>query len=416
MSALTIALKDIRVLLKDRGSVIMLFLVPLLFVLVYSGALSAIGGSDEEEDTRIPLPVVNLDGGEAAQSLVDGITQAGGVRVEDYDQAEAEALLDEGDLARVLFIPEDFSADLAEGRVTRLRLVSQSDADPEQTEAVRLVVDGVARDLTLVNQVYASLARMGAMMAASPGAVQPITAEQMEAQARSQIETASEPLVSVEQTIPMLGRESHEINIEDVGALAVPGFAVMFAFLTAQTTARSIHDEKKAGSFRRLIASPTSKASMLAGKLLPNLIVTAVQLAVIFAFGIFGLRAMGLPAASLGSDPLATVIVLALVALCSSAMGILIASLARTENQISGLGTLLLWVGAIVGGSIIPPFILSRFLGPLPAIMPHYWANRAMESLTLRGATLADVSIDILALLGFSALFFIIGLWRFDFD
>ena len=202
----------------------------------------------------------------------------------------------------------------------------------------------------------------------------------------------------------------------DAAQLAVPGFTVLFVFLAAQATARSIYNEKKVGSFRRLLAAPMSKASLLVGKMLPNFITALIQTVVIFAFGIVGLRLLGLTPMTLGNDPLAVVIVAVLVALCSSAFGIVIAAIARTENQIGGLSSLFLWSMGIVGGSIIPLFALERFLGPLPKIVPHYWANRAFDNLLIRGFGLADVTTEMAVLLGFTFLFFAIGLWRFDFD
>ena len=119
---------------------------------------------------------------------------------------------------------------------------------------------------------------------------------------------------------------------------------------------------------------------------------------------------------TLGAEPLATVLVVVLIALCSSAFGILIAALARTEAQIGGLSTLLLWGMGFLGGGIMPLFFLEQFLGPLPKIVPHYWANHALTNLMTRGLGLADVTTDMAVLLGFTALFFVIGLWRFDFD
>ena len=100
----------------------------------------------------------------------------------------------------------------------------------------------------------------------------------------------------------------------------MPGFAVLFVFLTAQTTARSIYDEKKVGSFRRLLAAPMSKASLLAGKMLPNFFTGLIQTAVIFAFGTIGMRLLGLTPMTLGNAPLAVALVAVLVALCSSAL------------------------------------------------------------------------------------------------
>lgn len=197
--------------------------------------------------------------------------------------------------------------------------------------------------------------------------------------------------------------------------VAVPGMAVLFMFVTAQSTARSIYDEKRTGSFRRLLAAPMSKATLLAGKMLPNFITALIQAVVIFAFGAIGLQLLGLTPISLGSDPLALVLAVVLVALCSSALGILIAALARTEGQIGGVGSLVIWGMGLVGGSIIPVFVLEQF-GALPKIVPHYWANSALDNLMIRGLGLADIGTELVILLGFTALFFVVGLWKFDFD
>ncbi|UCC64894.1 MAG: ABC transporter permease [Anaerolineae bacterium] len=414
MKALSIAFKDLQIFFRDRGIALSLFLLPLVFVVAFTGALGAIGKG--EEDARIPLSVVNLDGGQSAQTLIDDIDAAGGVRVEPYEQAEAMALLDEGKIDRLLIVPAGFTAGIASGQPVTLRFVSGADADVKQAEAVRLVVEGVVNDMSLEIQILAALQQMGEMQAGVSESPRAFTIERMQAQARSQFERAqAQPLIAVAQREPAQEVEQEGESL-GLGDIAVPGIAVLFVFMAAQNTARSIYDEKKVGSFRRLLAAPMSKAALLVGKMLPNFITGFLQVAVIFAFGIVGLKLLGLTPATLGNDPLATVLVVALLALCSSAFGILIAAFARTEGQIGGLSTLLVWGMGLVGGSIIPLFILEKFLGPVPMVVPHYWANRALVDLMVRGRGLADVTTEMAALLGFTVLFFAIGLWRFEFD
>jgi ABC-2 type transport system permease protein len=413
MKLLSIALKDLQILFKSRGEVIQLFLMPLLFIIVFSGALGAIGAG--EEDTRITLPVVDLDGGEAAQSLLAGIDAGGEVRTELFEHSEAQTLLEENEIQRMLVIPADFTSGTAQGSTVQLSLISHPDADLQETEAMRLVIVGVTSELALERQILASLRQMGDMQAVVSEEEQAFTTERILAQARSQFERAqAQSLIEVLQTVP--SQEGEREEMPDFEVVAVAGIAVLFVFGTAQVTARSIYDEKKVGSFRRLLAAPMSKASLLSGKMLPNIIVGLIQFTVIFAFGIFGLKWLGLASPSLGNDPLAVVLVCFIICLCSTAFGILIAAIARTENQIGGITSLLVWGLGIVGGAFIPIFILDQFLGPVVKIIPQYWANRALSSLMLRGLGLADVATEIAVLLGFTAIFFIIGLWRFDFD
>jgi hypothetical protein len=71
MSAISIAIKDIQIFLKDRGMIIQLFLIPIVFILAFS-AVAAGFGSDGG-DQRLPLPVVDLDEGDSAETLLEGL-------------------------------------------------------------------------------------------------------------------------------------------------------------------------------------------------------------------------------------------------------------------------------------------------------------------------------------------------------
>ena len=414
MNALNIALKDFQIFLKDRGAVINLFLLPMVFILVLSTAMQGLIGGDE--DSLITLPVVNLDpDGEAAQALIDALNEAGGIKVRLYDQAEAQALLENLEIERVLTIPPNFTVDVAAGRPVTLRLVSHPDASETTTESVLRVVNGVGRGMSLQTKLIASFEQIGAMQGTSPAEFQVFTTERVVAQAQSQFERSkTAPLVAVEQTPPdNLGERVEEPNAVEQN---VPGLAILFVFQTAQATAFSIYREKKEGSFRRLLAAPMSKAALLAGKMIPNFITGLIQIVVIFAVSIFILPMIGLDRLTLGDDLLALVLVSLLVALCSTSLGILIAAIARTEGQIGGLGILALWTMGAVGGCLFPPFLLGGLLDAVGKVVPHYWAIQAYQDLIVRGRGLADVTTEMLALLAFTGVFFAIGLWRFEFD
>ncbi len=413
MNALHIAAKDLVILFRDKGVVMQLLGLPLIFILVFSGAMqAAVGGS---QDTRLPLAVVDEDGGPRAQALREGIEAAGGVRIELKAGPVAEEALDKGELARALFVPAGFSADLDAGRQVTLRLVSRPDADVPRTEAMRMVIEGVARDMALEGQILTSLRQMGEMMATVPDAFTVLAVERGPAQAREQFELSrTRPLVTLVTRVP-----TRAVTVEEQASatqLAVPSFTVLFVFLTSQATARSIYDEKKVGSFRRVLASPVSKGELLVGKMLPNVAASLIQVIVIFGFGLLVLPLLGQAPLSLGNAPLAVVLVGILIAVCSSSLGILIAALARTENQIGGLSAVILWAMSVLGGSFIPIFFLERFLGPIMRVVPHYWANSAFTDLLVRGAGLSDVVPQMVALLIFTGTFFALGLWRFDFD
>lgn len=419
MKALSIALKDIRLALQDPGTWVNLFLLPLLFIFIFSGGLGALAGEngDEEADVaQMALPVVNRDeDGSLSQALLARLEATGAVVLQPLTQVEADQRLDAQEIYHVLVIPENFTTSFAAGIPSEVRLINHLSADAGTTEALRLAVDGTVQGLVLEEQLLASLEQMGAMQAAS-APEEAFSTERIVAQAESQfVRAQTQPLVTVSRVDPgQSGEEVRETSFLGVQVF-VPGFAVLFIFLAAQTTARSIFDEKKEGTFRRLLAGPIGKSSLLAGKLLPNLILALIQFAVIFAVAIFILPLVGLDRLNLGSDPLALILLCVLVALCSTTLGILIAAVARTENQIGGISTVLIWGAGILGGAMIPTFLISDLLDKIGRVVPHYWAVDGFYELLVLGGGLADIALPLAALATFTLLFFAAGVWRFDY-
>jgi len=413
MNTHSVAFKDLLLLLKDRGQIFLLFLVPIGFVLAFSAAF-ATGQTLQEQ--IIVVPVVNLDpGGEMSALLLQNINDDRGLQTQDHDQAQVEGNLQDETIKLALLIPAGFSADVQAGTPTTLRLMYGPAASDSEVQTVRLVVGGVAADLSLETQLVGGLSQMGAMMGDAPPEVQVFTAERIRVQVESQIERANTaPLVSLSARWPdQITQGRQDFN---PSAFGVAGFAIMFAFLTAQTTATSIYDEKKEGTFRRLLAAPLGKWELLGGKMLPNFVIAILQMAIIFAASILLLPLMGLDAPTLGKSPLGMILITVLVALCSTSLGILLAALCRTEAQVGGVSTVVLWVAGMVGGAFIPAFFLGDFLNTIGKVVPHYWALQAYNDLMIRGLGVADILPELGMLTGFTAVFFVIGLLKFEFD
>jgi ABC-2 type transport system permease protein len=413
MNAFSVTFKDLLLLLKDRGQILLLFLVPIGFILAFSAAFSA---SEQFEEQVVIVPVVNLDsGGEMSALLLQYLNDDRGLQTEDQAQAQVQADLKDETIKLALIIPAGFSADVQAGTKTTLRLMYGPAASSSELQAVQLVVDGVAADLSLETQLVGGLSRMGAMMSDAPPEAQVFTAERIRVQAETQFERSkTTPLVALAAKWP----DQITMEREDFSpsTFSVAGFAVMFAFLTAQATASSIFDEKKEGTFRRLLAAPMGKWELLVGKMLPNFAVAILQMVIIFAASMVLLPLIGMDAPTMGNSPLGLILIAVLVALCSTSLGILLAALCRTESQVNGISSVVLWVAGLVGGAFIPAFVLGDFLNTIGKAVPHYWALQAYNDLTIRGLGVADILPELGILAGFVAVFLAIGLLRFKFD
>jgi ABC-2 type transport system permease protein len=417
---LSIAWKDLLILAKDRNALVGAFLLPVVFILIFLGvsglANSGGGDADGAEADRVPLAVVNLDeGGATAAVLIANLERDGGLDVVPYAEAEARSKLEAQEIERMLVIPAGFSDAVVHDRPATVELVNNS-LDRGRNEAALMVIQGVTGQMSLEHQILASLLSMAHMQEANPSFDPDTSARLAIPLAKRQFEASRKrPLVVVTQSQPASLGAGEDVKITGV-QIGVPGFAVLFIFLTAQLTARSIYEEKKTGTFRRLLAAPIGKWPMLVGKLIPNFVVVVAQVVFLFAAGMVLLPLIGLDALRLGNDIPALVLLVLAIALCCTTLGVLIAAVARTEAQIGGIAALVLWVLAFLGGAFIPLFLVNESMATLGQVTPHYWAVTGFYDLLTRGQGLTAVLDSILVLVGFSAVFFVIGAWRFEFE
>lgn len=413
--------KDLAVIMKDRGAVLWIFILPVVFLVIFAGLASAQGGGsseDEAEDTRTSLRVVNNDpNGTMAQRFINEIDQSESFRVVLSDEQSAEQSLEMIKIIWYVIIPPEFSANLSEGKPVNVVVVTHPDANMQQTQTLLQIINGIAKDTSLELQLLDGIRQMGEMQAGNPDAEQAFQADKVMAQAKSQFDQSRiTPLVSVEQQVPVV--EGKTEFTFDLGASSVPGMAVLFVFLAAASVARNIYEERKDGSLRRLLSAPLTRSELLLGKMLPILLLTLVQIVVIFAVGALILPLLGMGTLSIGKSPLAWVLASIVIAVCSTSLGIMISSLAKSEGQINGLSNALLWVAGFLGGALIPTFLIEQIptLNILARLVPQSWATRAYYDVIARGAGVVEILPSLGMLLVFSAVFFFIGVRRFRFE
>src|SRR5947207_924393 len=122
MPTLTLAGKDLRLLLRDARSGVILLLMPLLFVAVLGMAVG--DAFNQKPDDRLRISIVDLDEGlpdrprayptkRWSEVVIDDLASTADIRIEIIpSQAEAEALIRQGKRAAVLIFEPNFSREM----------------------------------------------------------------------------------------------------------------------------------------------------------------------------------------------------------------------------------------------------------------------------------------------------------------
>lgn len=385
--------KDLRLLVRDRLALLLLFLAPVVVMSSAGFSLSTLYRS-----SRHLLPVSDLDGGEAAIEIVEALRKAPELEILPVSPDEARHLVARTSRAGgALVIPEGFTRNLRASEPVALLLW----IDPVKHLEVLKIRAAVERTRA---------ALVTARVAARIAVVQVLThAGEVDFEAVSDDSIAlAERLVGADteaKTVALTEKSVFggptEFNTFDQN---VPGFSVTFLLLGMLFgVGLGLLDEREWGMTYRLAASPVPRAYLLAGKMLSRFALGLLQMAVLFAFGriAFGI--------SLGpSLPVLGLVILS-ITFASAAFGLLAAALAPTRDAILSVGTIAVVAMAAIGGCWWPMTIEPLWLQKLAHVFPTAWAMGAFNDLMLRGRPPVEVLPAVAALLGFGFLYLLLG-------
>ena len=415
MKLLATIKKDLRILLRDRIGLILMFGMPILLVLIVTSIQNNV--FQPFSKNKVLLIVNNLDTGRSSQELIRAIDQVGLFRLESLDaNSSRESILLEmrkrnGMLT--LVIPADFSAqtvatakekagkalhsfglegDTAARPATGAEPGDSSTADDHSLEL--LFNPGIEPSLRL------------STAGAINGAIQMVESRQI---IRNIYLSVNEKPLPDSLASQMLSSNTglKEIPVSRGGPVIplnatqhnVPAWTIFAMFFVVMSLGGSVVREKLNGSFIRLKTLPTNYIIALLSKQITYLGVTFLQAFLLFGMGVWLFPFIGLPALSLPHDGLGLVLVTLLCGWCAVSYAILVGVVARTQEQANGFGAVSVVILSILGGLMIPSFIMPGGFQTIMQFSPLHWALQSYYGLFLEGGKLKDILINILPLL-----------------
>ena len=420
---IALTIKDLKVIFKDTGGVAALFLMPAMFIIVMSNALA--GSFGNGSDQLINVLVVNLDRGATGATLVADLKASGGINVETtwnnqpLTRAQAEQLIVDQKRNIAIVIPEDFSDALQQVAFDNAAQSAQIElvADPATSQQVLGPVKGALAGLSQqaaftglmpqgIDQLFNAIDQNGGNVPANMKGA-------LKNNASFTTTSNGQSLVVIKQTQPAnMKIEQYPNTVQQ----NVPGWVLFGVFFISGILAQSILEEKRTGAFRRLVAAPMLRSTVLLGKLVPHVIVNLIQITILFLVGYFVLPLTGLPRLEWGAHPEGLIVISICASLTANALGLLLAALAKSEQQLGGLSTLLVLTLAAIGGVMVPRFVMPQFMQTLGVISPHAWALNAYQDILMRGYGIVEILPECAVLLAMAAVMFGVTVWKFKWD
>ncbi len=407
--------KEITLIIRDLGGLIVLFLMPLLLILIVTfvqdGAYKAIS----KEKTSILL--VDNDKGEISHKIKEILNNSDIFNIvtqqnnQPINEVQAQQKVLKGEYLMAIIIPENLSS-IIKNQVSNNvnNIINTFTGDKIQGIENKGVINNEIRlyfDPTLqisfkenikinIDKIIYSIENQYIYEAFQ----QQLEVENIE---------LSQKIISFKEINPKVNQE--EEKLPNSVQHNVPAWALFAIFFIVIPLSSNIVKEKLQGTGLRVFTSPQPYSFFLLGKIITYLIISVLQFILMLLVGLYFFPLLGLPALDISGKLLLLLFVAMASGLSAISIGILLGTLASTQEQSAPLGATLTVILAAIGGIWVPVFAMPHIMQIISKISPMHWALQAFYDILLRDGNFLLILPKVSLLLGFSIVCFLIAIY-----
>jgi len=424
--------KELLLLSRDRVSLLVLFVMPMLLVLILSLIQDDLFRATGETTTTALF--VNGDRGSAGTELrreletngtLELMTEIAGVPL-NSDRARQAVL--NGNYQFAIIIPHTFTTEIDQNADASVRAGLRHEEFFTRLSRVTIVFDPAVRGAyrsTVMNAL-----RLGVIsleLKHKSAVFETLLAEELQRVIRA--EFGSVPSASAlklpEISLDWTGQTAIELH-EELAAPEkyatlptsvqqnVPAWTLFGMFFIVIPLAGTLIRERQEGTLTRLMTMPVTGFSLLLGKVVAHLLICMIQFVLMLAAGRFILPLCGTPVLELGSAPAALLLVAISAALAACGYGILVGVVAKSYDQAAIFGAVSIVIAAALGGVMVPVYVMPQVMQKLSVISPLGWGLEAFLDIFVRDGSFSTVVPQIAPLIVFFLLCIVIAMMIFQ--
>lgn len=397
--------KEFLLLTRDVGGLAILFIMPL--VLIVTITLIQDSTFKTINDTKIPIVLVDNDKGELSKTIFDNLSNNNAFEVITkrenivFTENLAREAVNKGEYKLAVVIPEKISEAL-QNKVSQNVSKILSELGVEEDEEAPTEINEISnKEIKLYFDPASQATFKDAVMNGIEKMISKIESKSIYSAFQDELSTGDEvenPLmqeqsfISFKEINPKQGKEEIIPNSTQHNVPAWTLFAIFFIVIPLSI---NIVKEKGQGTFVRLRTNPVSYVTVLGGKTIMFLIISIIQYLLMLAVGVYLFPKIGLPGLEIGSSFLLSLVVAIFSGLAAIGFGILLGTIAKTQEQSAPFGATAVVILAAIGGVWVPVFIMPKFMQIISQFSPMNWGLNAFYDVFLRNGSFVDILPDI---------------------
>ena len=373
MKILAISKKVFLELLRDKRTLILLFIAPVFIMWLMNAAFSA------NTETNVSIAAVDV-----SDSIVKSLDDVKQIKAKDYKtESKANQALENQTVDAVLIFKDENDYQ-----------VTYANTDPGKTNLTRQVITSTLKQA----QIQDLIENFKKAQEASAQAVKKAQSQSGNLQAGD----SNEVNIDQAETEEIDSSQGDDINLSEqyiygdedttfftkMTPILMGFFVFFFVFLIS---GMALLKERTTGTLDRLLATPVKRSDIVYGYMLAYSFIAALQTVVIVLSTIWllDLEVLG----NIGD----VIIVNILFALVALAFGLLLSTLAKSEFQMMQFIPLIITPQLFFSG-IIPLDSMTGWVQSIGKVLPLYYAGNALSKIVLNGTSIVYLGNDLLVL------------------
>lgn len=390
-------IKEIQLLKRDSGGIIIIFLMPLLLIITIT--LIQDSTFKNLEGSKIPIIFIDNDQSEVSKVIKKELeTSKTFELVTDYNEKSAEKAVFTGNYQMAIVIPENLTKDLNSNIDSKVQTVVSSFGLEADSTAAKTVASKT-KDIHLYFDPATNAGFKNSVMNAINKMVFEIENKKIYKAFQDQLGTTEDlenkSLITFKEITPNKGKEELMPNSVQHN---VPAWALFAIFFIVVPLSINLVKEKSQGTSVRVRVSPTPYYIHILGKTFTYLIICIIQFLLMVAVGIWLFPLMDLPQFDVTGKMFHLLIVTLFAGLAAIGFGILIGTMSNTQEQSAPFGATSVVVLAAIGGIWVPVFLMPEFMQKIAAFSPMNWGLNAYYDIILRNSGIGEIAKELIFL------------------
>lgn len=353
------------------------------------------GGSIE----NIPVVIVTQDDGAVTDATLTAIKNMDLYDVKDImtDPDKGKQMVENGEVKAAIILPSNYD-NLADQNPKSVSVY----VDSSDQMSANVVIPATQ---TLFNEISNQVAVKKMESMTSP-------TSSIQVNTTKVTSTSSQSGINFENIINSINVQINKLygNIDYIDFL-VPAILAMTVMMSCMFgMGESLAGERERGELSRLFMTPTTVATVVGGKIMSKLITETGRAIILIVAAILLFNIV------INGSMLLTMLLLILTALCFVGLGIMVSARVGTQEDYMQMVMPFAMPMMFVSGVFYPLETMPWIFQKIAYLVPLTYANNALRTVMLKGGGIGDIWVDVAVLLGFTVLFFALGVARFNRD